>query len=466
MLPNGSGGDQAIVEIGEINQAIATPATITGTVFEDVNQSGTYNAGVEPFLAGDTVYVDLKQDGTFDAGDPSTTTNNVGNYTLTVDPGTYEIRVVPRPGFHQDPPGYYPLTITGGQTDIVNLGENNTTTITGNVFLDTAGIGSGVGAVPTGQTPLVGERVFIDLPLLDTFIAPIPNTPDPSTGGFDTGDPNYVTGANGQFTFSDLAAGTYRLEIVSAQNLVMDTPSFFDITVTHGEVAVCHLGEGAPASITGTVFNDLNGNGKLDANEPGIANEQVFADLNNNGVYDANGTWSDSLPITFPEFNGVTDANGNYNIDNLGPGTYTLRLTYPSGAVMTDPQNLSHSYTVTLGSGENLTNQDFGYTTPSLAVSIIKFPLQPTLDAVLQKATIRVANNGAAGRRGGWHQPVCVSQPADQSRHRLPRRRTCRPGTGFEAWKIQRPEDDVLISDTTAGWKVLRVGSGGFVIRR
>jgi hypothetical protein len=71
-------------------------------------------------------------------------------------------------------------------------------------------------------------------------------------------------------------------------------------------------------SISGTVFNDANGNGVLDAGETGMAGVVVFLDANGNGVLDANEMYT------------TTDANGHYSFTGLatGPGsqTYAVRV--------------------------------------------------------------------------------------------------------------------------------------------
>jgi Ice-binding-like/MBG domain (YGX type)/Domain of unknown function (DUF4214) len=59
-----------------------TSGTISGTVYLDLNASGTLDAG-EPGLAGRVVFLDLKHDGTLDVGDPTATTVAGGNFTLT-----------------------------------------------------------------------------------------------------------------------------------------------------------------------------------------------------------------------------------------------------------------------------------------------------------------------------------------------------------------------------------------------
>ena len=81
------------------------------------------------------------------------------------------------------------------------------------------------------------------------------------------------------------------------------------------------------ASIAGQVVFDFDGDAILEQHEPGLPGWQIYIDSNNNEQYD------DGEPTA------LTDANGEYELDNLSVGFYTLRRvpqagwqqTYPSG---------------------------------------------------------------------------------------------------------------------------------------
>jgi ice-binding like protein/SdrD B-like protein/uncharacterized protein DUF4214 len=96
-------------------------------------------------------------------------------------------------------------------------------------------------------------------------------------------------------------------------------------------------------SISGTKFNDLNGNGLQDAGEPGLAGVTVFLD-DGNGVLDAG------------EETRLTDIDGNYTFAGLAADTYIVRQVTPAGMANTTPNPV----TVTLGSDEDITGVDFG----------------------------------------------------------------------------------------------------------
>ncbi len=101
------------------------------------------------------------------------------------------------------------------------------------------------------------------------------------------------------------------------------------------------------ASLGDFVWADGDGDGLQDPGEPGLAGVKVYVDSNNNGVWDPGEPYD------------VTDANGDYRIYGLTPGSYTVRTdpaTYPAGYLPTTASSLN----VTLTSGLQYNNADFG----------------------------------------------------------------------------------------------------------
>jgi Ca2+-binding RTX toxin-like protein len=95
----------------------------------------------------------------------------------------------------------------------------------------------------------------------------------------------------------------------------------------------------ATASISGTVFNDTNGNGVLDAGEEGIQGRVVYIDSNKDGILD-NGE-----PST------TTDAAGYWQFTGLSAGTYRIREQNVAGVRHTDPPGSANFYDVTVTTG-------------------------------------------------------------------------------------------------------------------
>ena len=99
-------------------------------------------------------------------------------------------------------------------------------------------------------------------------------------------------------------------------------------------------------SITGNVYSDTNGDGKLDNSETGISNVKVYLDKNDDGH------WETGEKYTF------TDSKGNYSFNPLTAGTYYVREELPSNYRRTQPSN--GKWTCVLANGTNGTDKDFG----------------------------------------------------------------------------------------------------------
>lgn len=115
-------------------------------------------------------------------------------------------------------------------------------------------------------------------------------------------------------------------------------------------------------SVGDLVWDDLDGDGIRDGGEPGLIGVTVFLDLNTNSMLDGG------------EPTDVTDASGNYSIDDVPAGTYSVLVdttTVPAGYALTSGTNPMN---VTLFAGEQNTDIDFAFSlpeTPSLEVTIV-----------------------------------------------------------------------------------------------
>jgi hypothetical protein len=98
-----------------------------------------------------------------------------------------------------------------------------------------------------------------------------------------------------------------------------------------------------PVSISGNVFNDLNGDGTQESGEPGLQGWEVQ-------LVNSSNTIVSSV---------VTDSNGNYMIPNVGPGTFTLQEVLQPGYVQKAPAPPG-TYTFTTSSGTNIAGDTFG----------------------------------------------------------------------------------------------------------
>jgi streptogramin lyase len=96
-------------------------------------------------------------------------------------------------------------------------------------------------------------------------------------------------------------------------------------------------------SASGEVFNDLNGNGSLDAGDPGLPGWTV-------DLYDANGNLVAAQ---------TTDKNGDFNFGGLAPGTYTAVEVIQAGWTQTAPPSPG-TFTFSVTAGGTVTGLDFG----------------------------------------------------------------------------------------------------------
>ena len=192
-----------------------------------------------------------------------------------------------------------------------------------------------------------------------------------------------TTDANGDYSFAGVIPGNYTLQISDFNGTlnglnpteVPSSPISVSTGVVTPDVDFGYTAAAGAGLIGDTVWFDLNGDGALDAGEPGVAGVSldVWLDTNNNGVIEPG---VDNRVRTV-----VTDANGNYEANGLPPGDYLVNVTDTAGVLSglmqtADPDEPGilcvtcdgQSDVVLVGSDRN---QDFGYgVDPAAALSI------------------------------------------------------------------------------------------------
>ena len=125
----------------------------------------------------------------------------------------------------------------------------------------------------------------------------------------------------------------------------IDTSGTFSITVFNptpgGGTSNGQTFSVLASSISGKVFNDLNGDSIKQGGEPVLSGWKLYI---------LGGLINDSI---------VTDGSGNYTFGSLPSATYIISTSLPSGKLITLPSTAS-SYTVTLSAGQDATGKDFG----------------------------------------------------------------------------------------------------------
>lgn len=118
-----------------------------------------------------------------------------------------------------------------------------------------------------------------------------------------------------------------------------------------------------PATIRGTVWNDLNHDGTFDPNEKGMMTDRwtIYADVNKNQVFDA-------LVDYFTESSVDMDpnVNGSYSLSIPVPGTYKIREVPRDGwkqtcpDLLVPPNDRNDEYTIPVVGEDSNTGNNFG----------------------------------------------------------------------------------------------------------
>lgn len=339
--PNGSNAnriDGIVLAQGEAsianNFGEVRAASLAGRVYQDADYNGSSSAG-DPGIAGVTVTLTGTDMFGNAVSQTTTTAAGTGNYAFNnLAPGNYVLTETQPAGFAD---GGDAAGTSGGTAgnDVVNgialrsnangtgydFGEqltrisvvvfsdvnNNARPDTGEAGIadvnlrltgtDAAGNPVNIVAVPTGT---VGGYEFR-------------NVPPSGAGGYtitETQPPGYAPGQ----ASSNGHPGTAQ----AGGNVITGvTVSGTTVPLTQGDYL---FGELLPAGISGRVYYDRDGNGAqgAPATEPGIAGVTITL----------TGTDINQQPVSRTT---TTDANGDYNFQGIGAGSYTVTETRPTG---------------------------------------------------------------------------------------------------------------------------------------
>jgi SdrD B-like domain/Bacterial Ig-like domain len=290
-------------------------ASISGVVFEDFDADGVRDAN-DSVATLRSVYIDANNNGVLDAGDSSMYSQASGYTFSNLAPGQYTVRVVVPAQFRQtwpaiDQPHIVTLadsasTVTGRDFGLTTT-LPNTGSIQGRVFQDA----NANGIWEAEDQPIPSAKIYADMN---------------DNGALDAGEPYVNPDVGGSYKLR-APSGTYRVRGVFPQDYLVSTPAegYFTYTFNPQYTSLNNnFGAYGFGKVTGSVFDDTNGDGVKSASEPLIPGRTVYADVNLNGVFDPD------EPST------VTSATGSFTL-NLRPGTYTVRQVVPAGWVQTTP---------------------------------------------------------------------------------------------------------------------------------
>ncbi|RMH16100.1 MAG: DUF11 domain-containing protein, partial [Gammaproteobacteria bacterium] len=332
---------------------ISTQSRITGTVFHDVNGNSVYDAppaGDQSF-AGVTVELRPAAGG---AAVSTTTTDVNGTYTLlSPAAGSYQIVITDTAGVLN---GYtntvsptMPVNVAAAQIitalDFAYVVNGTPGQINGTVFQD----GNSNGVQDAGEAGLSGVTVW-----LRSGTGTLLNT--------------VTTAANGGYSFINLPAGAYQVDVDQASPALSglySTPQASpadpaSVNLTAGGNITQNFGWATGSLFSGTVFDDANNDGAKQVGEPGHGG--VTLDL----VDTATGTVIQTVTTgTAPA------ALGQYAFLAVPPGSYRIDVTDTAaqlnGYALTTGNQPMTPITVTAGTNPVT---DFGYfLAPNLTVT-------------------------------------------------------------------------------------------------
>ena len=323
--------------------------SVSGKVAYDALGNGTSSVGLPHQL----VYaVNASDSSVYTA-----TTDSSGAYTLSLPTpssgsSTFVLRDLLPAGWQLTVPGVnslvgvpaYVLTVSStgsvsGNPSVAsyNFASNDDGAISGSVWLDDSGASGPAHATLETSRGLQGWTVFIDTN---------------GNGTYNSGEPTATTDANGNYAFGALAPGRYSIGLVKKSGwslTYLDPGTTLDygylVTVAPGTGSHtrCDFGESYQGGLVrGTVWVNQNSDGVQDSTEPSVANAMVFADLNGNGKLDPNepsthtasdGSYSFFLP------------GGQYAIYEVPPLTgYSPANTLPANGANYPARVYSGSY--------------------------------------------------------------------------------------------------------------------------
>ena len=327
-------------------------SAISGQVYLDSNQNAAHDAG-EPGLGGWTVYLDQNNNGVFDQNQGSVispsldvpkpipdvssvnSTINLSGITGAVTHLTLTFDITHT--YDQD------LQVTlispsGTKMLLVNRVGGSGHNFTGTTLDDSAATMIDQGTAPFSGTyrPDTPLSKVNGQSLNGTWTLKVADVASGDTGTlnswsmhFATGETSAFTDASGNYTFTNLSAGTYHVRQLVPPGFTQTAPAggVYNLTLDGtANASAQDFGEyQPPGAISGTLFNDLNSNGAQDAGEPALAGWTVYLDANGNGQLDAG------------EVSTVTDSAGHYSLPAPINATYQVREVLPAGWTQTSP---------------------------------------------------------------------------------------------------------------------------------
>ncbi|MCW5845457.1 MAG: carboxypeptidase regulatory-like domain-containing protein, partial [Caldilinea sp.] len=265
----GSGGS------AQVNFALQAQGVIQGVVFDDRSGNGRQDNG-EPGVGGVTV------------------TRSGGQQVMTAGDGSYRFNAVAV--------GSHAVTVTVPAGYLAFGRTSRTVNVAG---------GSAAQANFILQAQGVIQGVVFD----DRNGNGVKDSGEPGVGGVSiarTDGPTTATSLDGSYVFTNVTPGRYTLSISVPAGYIAGSLTTRTLNVASGGSSPANFSLQAQGLIQGVVYEDTDGNGQQDNNEPGIGGVTVTVN-----------------PLGAVE----TKSDGTYRYANVPVGNYSVDVTLPAGYV-------------------------------------------------------------------------------------------------------------------------------------
>jgi Ca2+-binding RTX toxin-like protein len=311
--------------VEDVNFGVVELAQINGTKWNDLNGNGVQDEG-EPGIDNWEIKL-YDMDGTEVA---SNVTYSGGQYWLQdIEPGIYRVVEEDKTDWEQTYPGednsweYMVLIESGDVLEDLDFGNYENATISGTKWQDT----DVDGELGGGELGIGGWTIYLDLN---------------NNSKLDDDEPTTETSAlDGSYEFTGLAPGDYIVAEVVIDDWVQTYPvlkkgySVNYVNVESGEDETdINFGNIEMGEIYGVKWEDINGNGIREIDEPGLPNWLVYLDLNNNGLLDDD---EPAKKTSYDNPDTTADESGQYNFTELVPVTYTVAEELQEGWLQSTP---------------------------------------------------------------------------------------------------------------------------------
>ncbi|MCC9000411.1 MAG: carboxypeptidase regulatory-like domain-containing protein, partial [Candidatus Contendobacter sp.] len=268
----------------------------------------------------------------------------------------YTVRETDPADYVSTTPNDVAIAVPPGGGASANFGDRQIGSVAGREFNDL----NGNGIQDAGEAGISGVRIE----LVDTLGTVVQSV---------------ITAGDGSYFFSSVSPGAYTVRKTDPAGYISTTPSEIAITVPPGGAASANFGDRQQGgTISGVVFNDLNGNGIQETGEPGIGGVTLTL-KDNQGVTVATTT---------------TDGDGRYTFTGVTAGNYQIVETDPAGYTSTTvnavPVTVTDGRTATIHFGDQISGSN-------LRADVLLFPYFAVSDTVTSVVSVinRADQNGA-----------------------------------------------------------------------